>query len=216
MTKRPKVHPREKRPRGRPSVLVEGLSPEEFVEAYNKTGSARRAAKRLGVAEKTVRKYLRMQGFELPRVVRRQGVDSSPENKLPVLVRWVREHPTARLPRTVKGIAAKTGISENTVLQYFRRRKARLSSWLKTLEPRLERGRIVIAVDGMQIPSEAVSNLEYEIELLDLSVTMKLWITFGGYRVAKVPWETYVDLIGHSVLEAPWNKKSRLGKEEER
>ena len=203
-------HPREKRPRGRPTILSEGIEPEAFVEAYNKVGSARKAAKKLGVDEKTVRKYLRMQGFQLQRPRKLAGVDSRNGDRLPKLTAWLRDHPGQKLPRTIHGIAYRTGISENTVLQYFRRRKARLLKWLKTLPMKFEQDRIIVSTDGVKIPSEAIASYEYEVDLLTLEMTLKLWITFGAYMTAKVTWQHYLSLIGHSEAEAPWNQKLKL------
>lgn len=100
------------------------LTVSKIVKAFRWTGSTRKAAFLLGISHGSVNKYLKLRNVH--------GHVGHPEMKgkyVPAwhtseFARWLRKHPTAKLPRSPKELAFISGCTVDCVKSYlYRRRK---------------------------------------------------------------------------------------------
>ena len=77
------------------------------------------------------------------------------------LERWIRAHPSVRLPRSRKALAAVTGIPSSTLSSCLRTRRRKFEAWVKWLGPLEERRLILTSEDGVKLSMGGVARYEW-------------------------------------------------------
>jgi hypothetical protein len=193
---------------GRPSLLESGLSIQDLISAYEKGGSARAAAKLLGCEAKAVRKHLRAAGYTLVHTSNRRGLGSKASPAL--LLEWMRAHPQSKLPRSIKGISAKTGIPVATIKRFLLNRRKRLQAWLEKLPTPEKVSPVVFDNTSMRIPSDIVEECSLHVEMYELKVNVCYVLRGFGPRKLDIPYKEYLKLIKVAEADAPWGKGKLL------
>ena len=98
------------------------LDPEQLKAVYNQEHSLERTARVLHIDPLTVLRYMV-----------KYGIKRQPPGRPPVpfskhygcIIKWIRQYPEIKFPRSIKGIAELTGCTQDSVKTYlYRKRKA--------------------------------------------------------------------------------------------
>lgn len=156
---------------GRPSVLDDGFTLQQMKDAYKEKGTLKEAAKELGISKKTLAKYLKEEGVEIQR-----GLKKGTKIKVhhfSCLAKWLREHKGERLPANVAKISRITGCSKSSVASYlYRRRKLIEEEANKIINDLYSKGVIVYDFYERKISLKGVSTWKVYVDRFTSRVTV--------------------------------------------
>jgi transposase len=143
---------------------IEQKSTNRFVAAYKVHKSARKVAEIFNVSHTTVIRHLKRAGIERASVGRHKGSKGRREHSASI-VKWLRAHPGAVLPTSVKGIQAMTGCTYDSISCYLYRRRKVIRDLIKQFP---DMKKIYVALATSTVPETEFSSqklVKYEIYL---------------------------------------------------
>ncbi len=159
--------------------ITEYIPAEKIARAYDRTGSARKAAILLQTTHKTVIKVLRGLGYEINPPRSWIYTEKRRPKKHSKFARWLRDNQKIHLPRSLKKLSSMSGVSYAAVNSYMFRRREAIRQGLRDLPDLIDTGVIleasnIVHEDGKPITvnSRTFYNYEYFVDHYDLSVTM--------------------------------------------
>lgn len=177
----------------------QGLSLEDLVEIYAEEETLDATAKRTGISEKTVRKYLSLAGVKRTRGPRKARSREVPEWHYGCLGAWIRHHPTTKLPRRAVDIARLTGCTVDEVNMYLYRRRRELRHAVKSL-PNLTDLRVILDdATGRRYPTMALVRGYWQINPYNFMVEYIALAKSGStirYRKTLEQWQEFFTARG--------------------
>ena len=160
--------------------ITELIPPEKIARAYERTGSARKAAILLQTTHKTVIKVLRNMGYEINPPRAWVYTEKRRPRKHSKFADWLRENQSTDLPRSLKKLSEMSGVSYAAVNNYMFRRREALRERLSELPDLIDSGVVLEASNiihesgkPVAVNSRAFYNYEYVVDHYDLSVTIQ-------------------------------------------
>lgn len=185
--------PVRRRRTGRPSVFDElGLTVDDFRKAYAECGTVRKAAKKLHVSDRTVRKYLygevkppgRPTTEQLWRVPERSAIHT-----------WFCEHRDEVLPASGKAIATMSGFTQGVVHHYLRKRRKAVERYAASC-PKLNTFRLYFKDElNRKVPSTMIRSQQYSVNKYSLNVTAVLSLSTGATRTVVFSFQDFIQLM---------------------
>lgn len=172
----------------------EGITLEELVEIYSEEENLETTAARVGISEKTCRKYLTLAGVKRTRGPRKARSREVPSWHYGCLGSWIRHHPTTKLPRRAKDISTLTGCTTDEVNMYLYRRRRELKAALKTLPDLAKLHVILDDATGRRYPSQALERGYWQMNPNNFMVEYIAVAKSGStirYRKTLEAWEEF-------------------------
>ena len=148
---------------------------EEFKQTFVEEKTILKTAKKLGVNRRTVRRMLDRYGLQVPPVGKPVG-SRQPHHS--AILKWVREHPDEKLPRSVKRISDLTGVSQNKIKTYLYRQRKRAKNAIRSLPDLRKLNAKFRAPNGFVVPFRYIDH--YEVLFDPWRLTYKLRMKIHG------------------------------------
>lgn len=175
---------------GRPTILERnGITLDQIVEKFKELGSVRRTARFFDVSQQSIRTYLQKWPGELDGY-RMRGEKRS--RHYSCLAKWLRAHPDAKLPTSVKEISEITNCSENEIKTYLYRRRKRMRDEIEKVDLMKRPYRVLHDVTGWSFPTAAIAHYEAKLDPISLLVKISLKSRSGGEHRMRVEFTEFV------------------------
>lgn len=184
----------ENKKTGRKRIIEEGYSLADMSKVYAEEKSLRRAAARLGISTQTLHYYIKAIQENRP-VGRNPDPNAWESRQVSAASKWVREQ-TEPLPRSVKELAKKSGLSVDQFYYYFKRRVRAAKAYLNSLgDLRDIPNLLLVDIHGRKILAGMFANYELTVDKFSLLVTIRATLKFGGHTVFKMSFGNYKDIF---------------------
>jgi hypothetical protein len=139
---------------------------DDLRRLYHELGTINAVVTRLGVSRRSVINWMREGNIE---GIHHRTIKPA---RATALFAWIKEHPGCRLPTTIAGIAALTGLSKDLIKQALARRARATRRALLEMPVLSNQSGSIVDIRGRRLPLGAIASYDIKLNWYTLEVTV--------------------------------------------